>query len=291
MSAGELRIGLKVTQQIHPIAVQREVWKMAEDAGFDHLWAFDHLCAVGAGTDPTLPIFDGWTVLAAMAVDTRRIHIGLNVTGNLYRHPGLLAKIAVTVDHLSGGRLEFGIGAAWTEAEFTMMGLPFPSAARRIGMLDEACSVLKALWTEESTSFSGRFYRLDAAIAEPKPLQRPHPPIWIGGAGPRLTLRVVARHADVWNAQGPTVDAVIASNAILDRHCAAVDRDPATIRRSVGIRMAEPDEMLRAAERYAQAGFSDLLLYVGPMDPADDPRRDTEQLARSVLPRMREVRG
>src|SRR5438128_11905332 len=133
-----MRVGLKLSQQVHPVDVQREAWRMADEAGFDHLWLFDHLVPIHQ--DPTESIFDGWTLLAAMAATTERARIGLNVTGNLYRHPGLLAKIAVTVDHLSGGRLEMGLGAGWAETEFQMYGMPFPSAADRIGMLDDACA-------------------------------------------------------------------------------------------------------------------------------------------------------
>ena len=166
-----------------------------DEAGFDHIWPFDHLIALGK--DRRSRSSTAGRLLGAVAENTKRTRIGLNVTGNLYRHPGLLAKIAVTVDHLSGGRLEMGIGAAWNEPEFTMYGMPFPSAADRIRMLDEACSVLKALWTEERATFKGRFYQLDDAIAEPKPIQKPYPPIWVGGVGPKLTLRVVAKHADV----------------------------------------------------------------------------------------------
>jgi len=182
MVAHPLRIGLKLSQQVHPIEAQREAWRIADEAGFDHIWPFDHLIALG--NDPTRLIFDGWTILGAVAENTKRTRIGLNVTGNPYRHPGLLAKIAVTVDHLSGGRLEMGIGAAWNEPEFKMYGIPFPSAAERIRMMDEACSVLKALWTEERATFKGRFYQLDAAIAEPKPLQKPHPPIVVTAVAP-----------------------------------------------------------------------------------------------------------
>src|SRR5206468_4730718 len=141
-----IRVGLRLSQQVQPIAVQREAWRMADAAGFDHIWLFDHLVAIHQ--EPVQPIHDGWTLLGAMAEDTKRAHIGLNVTGNLYRHPGLLAKIAVTVDHLSKGRLEFGIGAARNEPEFKQQGLPFPSAADRIRMLDESIRAIKLLWSE-----------------------------------------------------------------------------------------------------------------------------------------------
>ena len=280
-----LRIGLKLSQQVHPIAAQREAWRTADEAGFDHIWPFDHLIALG--NDPTKLIFDGWTILGAVAENTKRARIGLNVTGNLYRHPGLLAKIAVTVDHLSGGRLEMGLGAAWNEPEFTMYGIPFPGAADRIRMLDEAVRVLKALWTEERATFKGRFYQLDAAIAEPKPVQKPHPPIWIGGSGPKRTLRVVAKHADVWNSNAPKPEDTLALTKILDEHCAAVGRDPATIRRSSQVRAENEDGALRIAQTALGAGFTELLLF--PFAGAD--LRTGVERAAALLPRMRNLAG
>lgn len=254
---------------------------MADEAGFDHIWPFDHLIALG--NDPAQPIFDGWTILGAVAENTRRTRIGLNVTGNPYRHPGLLAKIAVTVDHLSGGRLEMGLGAAWNEPEFTMYGIPFPSAADRIRALDEACSVMKALWTEERATFKGRFYQLDAAIAEPKPVQKPYPPIWIGGSGPKLTLRVVAKHADVWNANAPKIEDTLALTKILDEHCAKEGRDPATIRRSSQVRAENEDDALRIAQTVLGAGFTELMLF--PLGGKD--LRSGVERAAALLPRMR----
>jgi F420-dependent oxidoreductase-like protein len=280
-----LRIGLKLSQQVHPIEAQRESWRIADEAGFDHIWPFDHLIALGS--DPTKLIFDGWTILGAVAENTKRARIGLNVTGNLYRHPGLLAKIAVTVDHLSGGRLEMGMGAAWNEPEFTMYGLPFPSAADRIRMMDEACSVLKALWTEERATLKGRFYQLDAALAEPKPIQRPYPPIWIGGSGPKRTLRVVAKHADVWNSNAPKPEDTLALTKILDEHCAAVGRDPASIRRSCQVRAENEDGALRIAQIAIGAGFTELLVF--PFGGGD--LRSGVERAAAVLPRVRALAG
>ena len=275
-----LRFGVKLSQQIHPIAAQREAWRVAEQAGFDHLWPFDHLVALGP--DPAAPILDGWTVLGAIAAATTRIRIGLNVTGNLYRHPGLLAKIAVTVDHLSGGRLEMGMGAAWNEPEFVMLGLPFPSAADRIRMLDESLRVLKLLWTEPRASFAGRFYQLTDAIAEPKPVQRPHPPIWVGGSGPKRTLRVVARHADVWNATARSAEDLRALTRTLEEHCAKVGRDPAAIRRSNNLRVDDADAALRHVERARAEGFSEFLLF-----PASGELVRGVETAAALLPRLR----
>ena len=278
--ADPVRFGLKLSQQVHPIDAQRDAWKIADQAGFDHIWPFDHLIALGG--DPTQPIFDGWTILGAIAESTQRTRIGLNVTGNLYRHPGLLAKIAVTVDHLSKGRLEFGIGAAWNEPEFKQQGLPFPSAADRIRMLDESIKAIKLLWSEPRTTFKGRFYQFEDAIAEPKPVQKPHPPIWIGGSGPKRTLRVVARHADVWNGGGNGPDETKALLAILADHCAKVGRDPKTIRLSRNFRVDDADAALKQLEWSRALGYTDFLLFPGQGD-----LRAGAETAAKLLPRLR----
>src|SRR3989454_11872120 len=193
-----LRLGLKNSGQATTIEGIRDVWRMADEGGFDHVWDFDHLASIGAdGTER--PVYEGWSLLAAIAASTRRVRLGCMVTGNTYRHPVLLAKMAVTVDHLSGGRLEFGIGAAWAEIEHEMYG--FEGLDHRVGRLSESLQVIKSLWTEERTNFDGRYYHLKDAIANPKPIQQPYPPLWIGRPGV-TTLRLVARHADVWNIAG-----------------------------------------------------------------------------------------
>ncbi|HYK99041.1 MAG TPA: TIGR03560 family F420-dependent LLM class oxidoreductase [Candidatus Acidoferrales bacterium] len=273
--------GLRINQQVHDAPAQLEAWRTAEEAGFDHLWAFDHLNALGP--DPTQPILDGWTVLGAMAVATKRARLGLMVTGNLYRHPGLLAKIAVTIDHLSRGRLEFGLGAAWNEPEFQQYGMPFPSAADRIRMLNESLTAIKLLWTEERASYRGRFYQLTDAIANPKPLQRPHPPIWVGGAGPKRTLRVVARHADVWNGAGKDTDETKQLLRILGEHCAKVGRDPKTIRLSTSQRIDDADAAIAQMRERRALGYSDFLLF--PARNAD--LRHGVDAAVKLLPRLR----
>jgi F420-dependent oxidoreductase-like protein len=282
-----LRVGLKVRPERYPIDVQRGVWVIADEGGFDHVWSYDHLVAVGA--DTAAPIFEGWSLLAAMAEGTRRVRLGLLVTGNQYRHPALLAKMAVTVDHLSAGRLELGIGAGWNEPEFAMLGMPYPSTADRIRALDEACTVIKRLWTQERTSFAGRFYTLTDAIAEPKPVQRPHPPVWIGGSGPRRTLRVVARHADVWNANGKTLEDDVRSSGLLDEHCLAIERDPGTLRRSAQLFWQDVETTCRSAAAYLQAGFTELVLVIHPdrLPAGTDPLQVSELAAREALPRLR----
>ena len=215
-----------------------EFWRLADELGFYGVWDYDHFYgpdAVGdvVARDYRKDTLEGWTTLAAMAVVVKRARIGCLVTGVTYRHPAVLAKMAVTVDHICGGRLEFGLGAAWHEAEHRGYGIPFPRAGERIAMLDEALRVITALWTEDTASFDGRYFRLQDAICNPKPVQKPHPPIVVAGQGEKRSLRVVATHADEWNATG--IDAADWSrlNQVLTSHCEAIGRDPATIRRGV----------------------------------------------------------
>jgi alkanesulfonate monooxygenase SsuD/methylene tetrahydromethanopterin reductase-like flavin-dependent oxidoreductase (luciferase family) len=275
---------LKFSQQVHPIEVHVDVWRIADEAGFDHIWGFDHLIALGS--DPAAPIFDGWTALGAMAAITKRARMGLNVTGNLYRHPGLMAKIAVTVDHLSNGRLEFGIGTGWNEPEFKQFALPFPSAGDRVTMLDESLKAMKLLWSEPRSTYQGRFYELKDAIAEPKPVQRPHPPVWIGSKGERM-LRLTARHADVWHSNAGAYPESVALNKALDAACTKADRDPRSIRRSISLRFTTSEEMLRSAKAAIDAGFTELLVMTGGGNvPVADPRKRVEDLA-ALLPRLR----
>lgn len=283
-SSHPVHVGLKFSQQQCTIEQQREVWRVADEAGFDHLWDFDHFHPIG-GQPLDGDIFDGWTLLAAMAEATTRVRLGNMVTGNTYRHPAVLAKIATTVDHLSAGRLEFGLGGAWAEVEHQMLGIDFPSVGTRLRRLNEACIVIKKLWTEERADFEGRHYRLQDALHCPKPVQKPYPPIWIGGGGEQKTLRIVAEHADVWNMAGGTVDVANHKVEVLHRHCEDVGRDPAEIRLSVQLRFDpnDVDATLRSAESFLQAGFTELIVIVA--EP--DARGKAERVAREILPRIR----
>jgi F420-dependent oxidoreductase-like protein len=261
-----LRFGLKLSGQDTTVEALRTVWQIADEAGFDHVWDFDHLASIGDG-GPDRPIFEGWTLQAAMAQATKRVRIGCLVTGNTYRHPVLLAKEAVTVDHLSGGRLEFGIGAAWAEIEHTMYGIE--GLEHRVGRLSESLQVIKSLWTEERTNFDGRYYHLHDAIANPKPLQKPHPPIWIGASG-ESTLRLVARHADVWNAAGGG-DAGKMKELVakLEDACGAVGRNVFEIRRSLQFGWDGKDRapLLEESARYLELGFTEQVIYLRGADP------------------------
>jgi F420-dependent oxidoreductase-like protein len=279
--------GIKASQQLAPLADQRALWRAAEDGGFDSIWLFDHFLPMSR-TARTGDILEAWTLLAALAATTDRIRIGTLVTGNHYRHPGVLAKMAVTVDQVSGGRLEVGLGAGGDPEADRMLGIPDEPARVRIARLAEACQVLELLWTQPVSTFDGTYYQLVEAQADPKPVQRPRPPIWIGSSGERYGLRVVAEHADVWlnasrRADDPDELARLAHLAqVLERHCADVGRDPATIRR--GVQLVLPpadDEILRGVERLIGAGFTDIVLM-----PAAGGLRQVEQAA-GLLPRLR----
>ncbi len=283
MAERRVRFGIKVAQMTGTYEGIRDAWLEADRLGFDTAWAHDHLLNQN---DLSAPEEEGWTILAALLALSSRIRGGLMVTANTFRHPGVLAKMVTTIDRISNGRVEVGLGAGWLVDEHEQYGIPLPPPGERLRMLDEACQVMLALWTQQRATFEGKHYRLREAYHEPKPIQQPHPPIWIGGSGPKRTLRITARYADVWNAAGGSPQEVAESSAILDRHCADVGRDPSQIRRSVQFRVGDQDlDQVRAtAEGYLKVGVTDFLLIVhGP-----EPVAIAEQLA-AQLPRLRDL--
>lgn len=240
-------------------------WRDADELGFHAIWNYDHFYGLGAGlNDFRSPTLEGWTTLAAMAAITKRARVGCMVTGVTYRHPAVLANMAVAVDHISGGRLEFGIGAAWHEPEHAGYGMTFPSAGERIAMLDEACTVIRKLWTDGAAHFKGRYFELNDALCEPKPVQSPHPPIVIGGTKPKI-LRVIARHADEWNAVAFDTSQWALQSKQLDEACAEVGRDPSAIRRGVQLFLhptqeGQIDQQLATLPVFADAGCEHAVL-------------------------------
>jgi alkanesulfonate monooxygenase SsuD/methylene tetrahydromethanopterin reductase-like flavin-dependent oxidoreductase (luciferase family) len=243
------------------------VWREADTiAHIEHAWLFDHLMPIGG--DPNGPAFEGWTLLSALAAQTQRLRLGLLVTSNRFRPPAMLAKIAATVDVVSGGRLDFGIGAGSRPSapivrrEYHAHGLPFHDAAHAVGALAEALTVITRLWIEgEPFDFDGDYLQLTGAFGNPKPVQQPHPPIVIGG-GATPTLRVVARHADIWNFQGGDMADGARRNAILDGLCTDIGRDPATITRSTNVPVSydNPTETRDGIDQALHAGFRHIVL-------------------------------
>jgi F420-dependent oxidoreductase-like protein len=237
-----MKFGLDVAQ--HQLTWDELVDRVrfAEEAGFDGAWVFDHFKALYG--DPSGPCLEGWSLLAALAAVTERIRLGTLVTGMTYRHPSILTTQAVTVDHISKGRLELGVGAAWFEREHHELGVPFPSNGERARRLEDGVQVMKLLMTTDDANFEGRYVTLAGASYNPKPVQRPHPPIWIGASGPRLTLPIVGRHADVWHTFGNA--ASIARQAeVVDRAAEEVGRDPRSIRRSTDLSLSQDWDAVR----------------------------------------------
>jgi F420-dependent oxidoreductase-like protein len=196
----------------------------SERYGFDSLWVMDHFHQIGNVGAPHEPMLEGWTTISVLAGLTSKIKLGTMVTGVVYRHPSMLAKVAATLDVLSKGRLNMGIGAAWNEEESRAYGIPFPSTGERFKRLEEALQIIKKMWTEEKVTFNGKFYQISNAYCNPKPLQKPHPPILIGGGGERKTLKFVAKYADACNVFG-SPKTVKRKFEILRNHCKTLGRD------------------------------------------------------------------
>src|SRR5215471_17403057 len=193
-----MRFGIKTAPQHTTFDAMLDVWRAADDIElFESAWNFDHFYPIFSDSDG--PCMEAWTMLAAMAQATRRIRIGCQVTGMVYRHPAVLANMAATVDIISDGRLDIGLGAGWNQQECDAYGIELPGLRERFDRFDEALEVIVGLLTNETTTFDGRYYQLRDARCEPKPVQRPHPPILIGGSGPKRTLRAAARWAQHWN--------------------------------------------------------------------------------------------
>jgi alkanesulfonate monooxygenase SsuD/methylene tetrahydromethanopterin reductase-like flavin-dependent oxidoreductase (luciferase family) len=265
------------------------VWREADAIpAIEHAWLFDHLMPIYG--DPDGPAYEGWTLLAALAAQTERLRLGLLVTSNRFRPPAMLAKIAATVDVVSGGRLDFGIGAGsrphppQARREYAAHGLPFHDQATAIASLVEACTVIRRLWTAtEPFAFTGEHLELTGAFCNPKPIQRPHPPIIIGGRTAPL-LRVVAEHADLWNMPGGDLDDAARRSALLDRCCAEIGRDPAAITRSMHLSVSydRPGVTRDAIARATDVGFRHFVLGLPAPYPADVARWVADELIAST---------
>jgi alkanesulfonate monooxygenase SsuD/methylene tetrahydromethanopterin reductase-like flavin-dependent oxidoreductase (luciferase family) len=262
-----LSFGIATAPQRVGYADLLRVWREADTVPeIEHAWLFDHLMPIGG--DRLGPIFEGWTLLSAIAAQTSRLRLGLLVTSNRFRPPAVLAKIATTVDVVSDGRLEFGIGAGSRTSvpearrEYAAHGLPYVDFADSVDALAEACTVIKRLWTEsEPFDFDGRHVRLVGAFGNPKPVQQPRPPILIAGRTARV-LRVVAEHADAWNIAGVDIGEAAARSALLDRYCAEIGREPASVTRSFHLSVSydDPATTRDAVGAAINAGFTHIVL-------------------------------
>jgi F420-dependent oxidoreductase-like protein len=275
-----VEFGIDIAQQQLTWPQLRDRARFAEDAEFDGLWLFDHFKTMYA--DPLGPCMEAWTLLAALATATTRIRLGTMVTGMTYRHPSMLAMEAVTVDHLSDGRLELAVGAGWFEEEHRELGFDFPSVRSRAERLAEGVQVMRLLMTQDAVSFSGKHVQLQSATFRPRPVQQPHPPIWIGANGEQLMLPIVARHADVWHAWAEP-SSYRRKSQLLDRLAEEAGRNPADIRRAASISLeAADDDIRRRIEEFG--GIDVSYIYAGW--PAQGESR-IKEFAHRIMPAYR----
>jgi len=260
-----------------------ERWQMFEQLGFESAWLCDHLVQPSR---PKGPYFEGWTLLAGLAARTEKIRIGVLVTSNTFRHPSVLARMAVTVDHISNGRLEVGIGAGWYEPEHTMFGIPFPETRELVARFREAVQVIDLVMRQDTSSFAGEYYTLNNAQSRPHSVQTPRPPIVMGAFGPRM-LKIVARYADTWNAFG-TPQEMRERNQMLDDYCREIGRDPETLDRSIYYWVPKTNADPWASKQafhdvlnpYIEAGVNQFILD----QPRDDQLDMLEWVAAEALP-------
>jgi F420-dependent oxidoreductase-like protein len=262
--------------------------RAAEDAGCSTFTLMDHYFQMEEFADRREPMLEGYTSLGFLAGRTERLTLGLMVTGVTYRHPGLLAKIVTTLDVLSGGRAQLGIGAAWYEREHLAYGVPFPPVAERFERLEETLQICHQIWSDDDGPYEGTHYHLAETICSPRPISSPRPPILVGGSGERKTLRLVARYADACNLFALDPAEVAHKLDVLERHCADVERDPADIRRTI-LAMVDPltdvDGFLASMEGYASLGVQ--LVEVMPL--VEDPVAWATRLGEQVIPRLVDI--
>lgn len=271
-----MRFGLDIAQQRMPWDELASRVQFAEALDFDGAWGFDHFQPMyGEGPGEA---FEGMTTLAALSGVTSRIRLGLLVTGVTYRHPSIFATQAVTIDHASQGRLELSLGAAWFDKEHRELGIPFPSTSERFDLLEDALEIVQRLFTGDVVSYEGKVVSLRDAQVRPTPVQHPRPPLWIGGSGPKRTLPLVARYADVWHAWG-SPSSLQEANTRVDELAEEAGRDPASITRASSLSLDDLDTARKHAAKWRDAGCGYLVC-----GWPDAGRSQVEAFARDVMP-------
>jgi len=284
--ANAVRFGVHIVPQHTTYAEILQTAREADELGFDTAFLFDHFMPINSGS--TGPCFEGWTLLSAVAAQTKRVKVGLLVTGNTYRNPAILAKMAATVDHVSNGRLILGLGAGWFELEHTAYGIPFYTPGERAKRLSESVAVIKQLFTQPKSTFTGKYYQLKDAPCEPKPVQKPYPPLLIGGMGPKRVQPLAARHADIWHFfPGEDTQTVKSTCDNFDKLCQKVGRDPAQVEKSIsldGQQLAgSTDEVRDRVKALVDAGVHHFIVSLSP--PYD--RALMQRVAKDVIPAFR----
>jgi F420-dependent oxidoreductase-like protein len=289
-----VRIGIHYANFTHPdwqttlLDRLTETARVADQGGASLFTLMDHYFQMEDLGGPPEPMLEGYTTLGYLAGQTENVRLGLLVTGTTYRHPGLLAKIVTTLDVLSRGRAILGIGAAWYDREHAGLGVPFPPTSERFERLAEALEVVEQMWAGEGGSYDGRHYQLAETVNVPPPVQRPHPPILIGGSGEKKTLRLVAQHADLCNIFPDSLDGVRHKLDVLRRHCDDVGRDYESIEKTMLVMddpLQDTDAFLKSMQEYAALGIS--LITLAPL--SEDPVGWTGSVCSDVLPRLAEI--
>lgn len=274
-----LSFGIKTAQRQATHEALLTVWQEAESFPiFEHAWLNDHF--IGLGPTPPGPYLESWTLLAALAAGTRRLRVGVMVTDNTYRHPAVLAKMAATVDIISHGRLNFGIGTGWEPQQHRAYGIPLPPPGERVRRLSEACELIHRLWTEPLVTFEGRYYQLSEAPCDPKPLQKPAPPFAIGGEGEH-TLQVIACYADIWDCSVDSPAAYHQKSILLESYCRTIGRDPAGIAysRHVPVDPSNLRAALLETRSFLEVGATHIIYHVPVPASQNILRRLAEEVA------------
>ncbi|MGH9176038.1 MAG: TIGR03560 family F420-dependent LLM class oxidoreductase [Vicinamibacterales bacterium] len=282
-NAHPIRVGV-VSGARRPYAELVQRWQEAEKLGFNTVWVTDHFITGNEPENDAEPLLEAWTVIAGLAMATERIRFGVMVTGNTYRNPALLAKQAVTVDHISHGRLELGFGAGWWVREHEAYGYPMPSNRELVDRFKEALEIIDGLQRNARFDYHGDYYWVTDAPFEPKPVQQPRIPMLVGAGGPRM-LRLAARHADIWNTRG-TVELAAERNQLLTDKCVEVGREPDEIRRSIWPfehPWASVENVQQVIEAYSAVGYSDFVFGW----PPDELHDNMVHFAKDVLPGLR----
>jgi F420-dependent oxidoreductase-like protein len=315
MASHPIRFGVQTGQQLVEWQEICGLWEKVDRWGYDSLWTFDHFYPI-FHPDPAGPCMEGWTTLTALSQHTSHARIGAMVNGNSYRNPCLTAKMAATLDQVSGGRFNLGIGAGWFELEHRSFGIEFKPIGSRLRALDESLQIIKGMFTQEKTTLHGKHYRVTDAVCNPKPLHKPHPPILIGGSGENVLLNLVAKHADMWNKTGGSAEEMHRLIEIIQRHGDIVGRDTDEIEKTIMIQFAyrsgkeretmvinqvaamfgrQPDEVRKSImvgdkaecldriERYVKAGVTHFIFSMRAPYPAYGLQRFAEE----VIPQVR----
>lgn len=262
--------------------------KAADEAGFTTFTLMDHWFQMDHFSHAAEPMLEGYTSLGFVAGVTRRMTLGLMVTGVTYRHPGLLAKIVTTLDVLSGGRAMLGLGAAWYEREHRALGVPYPPLRERFERVEETLQICNQMWSDDNGPYHGRHYQLEETLCVPAPIQQPRPPILIGGGGERKTLRLVAQYADACNLFATDLDVVRHKLDVLAQHCEDVGRDPSEIKKTLLAPhdpLENPDAFLRDLEGYAKLGIT----LVEIRDQVHDPVGSVRAVGERIIPRLSQI--